>query len=119
VGREKIRHIQHTDEFDGVKNTLTPEKLAKLHDTDTLFVKKYGEKGTATREAFEEKAIVNYYSEIFKDKRKELKITQTQLAKSIGKRREYITLLEKGKTDMQLSTFFSISNALGLKFTLA
>ncbi|WP_418894481.1 helix-turn-helix domain-containing protein [Limibacterium fermenti] len=46
------------------------------------------------------------------------KITQNELAKRIGKKREYIALLEKGETDMQLSTFLSISDALGLQIKL-
>ena len=37
---------------------------------------------------------------------------------SVGKKREYISLLEQGKIDMQLSTFMLIAKALGLKFSL-
>jgi len=36
----------------------------------------------------------------------------------VFEKREYIALLEKGETDMQLSTFLNISQALGLKFSL-
>ena len=36
----------------------------------------------------------------------------------IGKKREYISALEKGQTDMQLSTFLKIADALGLRFSL-
>ena len=49
---------------------------------------------------------------------KELQITQQQLAERVGKKREYIALLEKGETDMQLSTFIFIARALGLRFSL-
>jgi HTH-type transcriptional regulator / antitoxin HipB len=45
-------------------------------------------------------------------------ITQQQLADKIGKKREYVAMLEKGETDMQLSTFIMISEAVGLKFAL-
>ena len=45
-------------------------------------------------------------------------ITQKQLAERIGKERSYIALLEKGETDMQLSTFLMISEAVGLKVAL-
>ena len=31
---------------------------------------------------------------------------------------EYISALEKGQTDMQLSTFLRIADALGLRFSL-
>jgi DNA-binding XRE family transcriptional regulator len=94
------------------------EKLSKLKRADEHFDERYGKPGTPSRIAFEERALNWYYSEILKDRRKELKITQQQLAEKVGKKREYIALLEKGETDMQLSTFLNISQALGLKFAL-
>ncbi|MDR0732444.1 MAG: helix-turn-helix domain-containing protein [Dysgonamonadaceae bacterium] len=97
---------------------LDPAKLAKLKTAEQLFTERYGEQGAPARVAFEERALNWYYSEILKERRKELKITQKQLAEKIGKNREYIALLEKGKTDMQLSTFITISQTLGLKFVL-
>jgi DNA-binding XRE family transcriptional regulator len=98
---------------------LDPGQVAKLHKVDDLFDKRYGKEGTPTREAFEQHTQSWYYGELLKDKRKELKVTQKQLAEKVGKKREYIALLEKGETDMQLSTFLSISQALGLRFALA
>lgn len=97
---------------------LNPEKLEKLHNAEDYLSEKYGAKGTASRAAFHENALNWYYTEILKERRKELRITQKALADRIGKKREYIAILEKGETDMQLSTFFTISNALGLQFTL-
>jgi len=94
------------------------EKIAKLRKADEHFDERYGKSGTQSRIDFENKALAWYYGEILRDKRKELKITQKQLAEKIGKKREYVALLEKGETDMQLSTFFNISQALGLRFTL-
>jgi len=94
------------------------EKLAKLRRADEHFDEQYGKPGTQSRLDFENKALAWYYSEILRDKRKELKITQKQLAEKIGRKREYIALLEKGETDMQLSTFFNISQALGLRLAL-
>ena len=97
---------------------LNPEKVAKLHSFDDLLDREYGKIGTPSREAFHEKALAYYYGEILKDRRKELKITQQQLAERVGKDRSYIAYIEQGKTDMQLSTFLNITNALGLKFSL-
>ncbi len=45
-------------------------------------------------------------------------MTQKVLAEKIGKKREYVSSLEKGQTDMQLSTFLRIADALGLQFSL-
>jgi len=96
---------------------LDQKKLAKLHKVDDLLDECYGEEGTPTREAHRESAYNWYYSELLKDKRKELKITQRQLAERVGKKREYISALEKGEIDMKLSTFLCISNALGLRLS--
>ena len=59
-----------------------------------------------------------YYAEILKDARIEAGITQQQLAERVGKKREYIALLEKGETDMQLSTFLMITQAIGIHVEL-
>jgi Predicted transcriptional regulator with C-terminal CBS domains len=94
------------------------ERIAKLKTADELFDERYGMPGTSERNEFEAKAKAWYYAEILRDTRKKEKVTQKQLAEKIGKKREYIALLEQGKTDMQLSTFLRISEALGLNFTL-
>jgi DNA-binding XRE family transcriptional regulator len=98
---------------------MDPQKLVKLHNVSDLLDERYGEKGTLEREKFHNKALSWYYGEMLKEKRKELKITQKELAEKIGKKREYIALLERGETDMQLSTFLSIIQALGLKLSLS
>ena len=85
---------------------------------EDMFEKEYGTKGTPSREEFEAKARAWYYGEVLKDARKAAGITQQQLADKIGKKREYIALIEKGETDMQLSTFIMMSEALGLHFAL-
>ena len=53
-----------------------------------------------------------------RDARLARSLTQQQLAEKIGKKREYIAMLERGETDMQLSTFIMMSEAVGLKFAL-
>jgi len=97
---------------------LDPEKISKLHKTEELLEKRYGKRGTLEREAFHEQALARYYTEILRDRRKELKITQQELANKIGKERSYISHIERGETDMQLSNFFKISSALGLNLSL-
>ncbi|MDR1884475.1 MAG: helix-turn-helix domain-containing protein [Prevotella sp.] len=97
---------------------LNPEKVARLHSYDDLLNKKYGKRGTPERAASENKAIAYYFGEILKARRKELKLTQQQLADKAGKERSYIARIEKGETNMQLSSLLKISAALGLKFSL-
>ena len=75
---------------------------------------KYGKQGTPEREEFSKSALSFYYGELIKEKRKEKHLTQQQLADQIGKERAYIAKIEQGKTDMQISNFVQIINALGL-----
>lgn len=92
------------------------EKLAKLETTNEYLDEKYGKEGTPEREAFNEKASAWYYGKILRDRRKALKLTQRQLAERIGKEQSYIARVEKGVTDIQVSSFFTIAKALGINF---
>ncbi len=93
-------------------------KIKQLPTTEDMLVQEYGVKGSVTREEFDAKSRAWYYAEVLKNARKSAGITQQQLADKIGKKREYIAMLEKGETDMQLSTFIMISEAVGLRFAL-
>ena len=55
------------------------------------------------------------FAGVLRNRRKELNLTQEELAEKVGKKRTYIARIEKGETDMQLSSFISISQALGIK----
>lgn len=89
------------------------EKVRKLPTMNDYLDKKYGVKGTPEREEFSKKALSYYYGELIKETRKEQKLTQQQLADKIGNEREYITKIEQGKTDLQISNLTQIINALG------
>lgn len=101
-----------------MRPTIDIEKLKKLPTVEDMLQKEFGVKGSVTREEFDAKSRAWYYAEVLKNARKAAGITQQQLADKIGKKREYIAMLEKGETDMQLSTFILISDAVGLKFAL-
>ena len=101
-----------------MKETQYLDKISQLPTINDVLDEKYGKLGKQSRDNFDTKARAWYYAELLKEKRKEKKITQSELAKRIGKKREYIALLERGETDMQLSTFLSISDALGIRLEL-
>ena len=101
-----------------MRPTIDIKKIQELPTVEEMFQEEFGTKGTATREEFDAKSRAWYYAEVLKNARKAAGITQQQLADRIGKKREYIAMLEKGETDMQLSTFIMISEAVGLKFAL-
>lgn len=97
---------------------LNTDKLNKLQSVNDMLDEKYGEQGSASRAEFDAKAQAWYYAELLREERKKRHISQSQLAQIVGKSRTYITALEKGQTDMQLSTFIMLSRALGLNFSL-
>ena len=97
---------------------INTNKLAQMDTANEMLEEKYGKMGSTSRDEFEAKAKAWYYAEVLKDARKKAGITQQQLADKIGKKREYVSLIEKGKTDMQLSTFLLMTEAVGLKVIL-
>lgn len=101
-----------------MRQRIDKNKLRQLPTVEDMFHNEYGAKGTANREEFDAKSRAWYYAEVLKNARKAAGITQQQLADKIGKKREYIAMLEKGETDMQLSTFIMIADAVGVNFAL-
>ena len=92
--------------------------ISKLNNANNLLDKKYGREDTASREEFNKEAIAYYYGEILKQRRKDLNLTQENLADKVGLKRSYIAKIEKGATDMQISSLVRISKALDLNLTL-
>ena len=97
---------------------LDEKRLNKLHTASERLDKEYGPDGSPSREEFNARAKAYYFAEILKEQRKQQKMTQQELADKIGKKREFISNIERGNSDMQLSTFLLISNALGLRYSL-
>jgi HTH-type transcriptional regulator/antitoxin HipB len=87
---------------------MDKEKIKKAKNFDELLDNKYGKIGTEKRDDFEERAQYFVISEILKEARKEAKMTQEQLAEKVGTKKSYISRLENGKCDIQLSTLYRI-----------
>lgn len=96
---------------------IIEEKWVNLPQIDDRLTEKYSPVDSPSRKEFQAKAEAWYFSELLRDERKRQKLTQQELGERIGKKREYISSLEQGKTDMQLSTFMLIAKVLGLKFS--
>ena len=97
---------------------LDEAKLARLHTAGELLDAQYGATGTESRRAFEDEAKAYYYGVILRDRRKQLKMTQQQLAEKVGTQRSYIARVEGGKADIQMSSFMRILSALGIGIEL-
>jgi len=84
------------------------EEIRNAKSFDELLDIKYGKIGAKERDDFEERAQYFVISEMLKESRREAKITQEQLAEKIGTKKSYISRLENGKCDVQLSTLYRI-----------
>ncbi|MDE6554135.1 MAG: helix-turn-helix domain-containing protein [Muribaculaceae bacterium] len=95
---------------------LNPEKLAELTSFNDELDEKYGVPGTPSREQFDEGSLAWFYGNMLRERRKELKLTQKQVAEKLGREQSYIARVESGKADIQLSSFFRIAAILGIQF---
>jgi len=94
-------------------------KLKTAKNFDELLEIKYGKIGAPKRDAFEQKAQYFVISEMLKDARQEAHLTQEQLAAKIGTKKSYISRVENGKADIQLSTLYRIfEDGLGKRVSL-
>jgi HTH-type transcriptional regulator / antitoxin HipB len=87
---------------------MDKEKIKNAKNFDELLDIKYGNIGTEKRDDFEERAQYFVISEMLKSARKEANMTQEQLAEKVGTKKSYISRLENGKCDIQLSTLYRI-----------
>ena len=69
---------------------------------------RYGKIGSKKRTEFEIKAKSFAIGEILREARKEAKMTQEELAKKTGTKKSFISRIENGHSDIQLSTLYLI-----------
>ena len=81
--------------------------------------KRYGKIGTEKRTEFEIRAKTFAIGELIKEERKQAQLTQAQLADKIGAKKSFISRIENGHSDIQLSTLYKlIELGLGRKVNL-
>jgi len=98
------------------------KNLKNIRTFDELLDKKYGKVGAPKRNEFEEKAHMFIISEMLKEARKEAKLTQQELADKVKTKKSYISRLENGIGNVQLSTLIRIfetglGKRIGLTFS--
>ncbi|GEO06220.1 transcriptional regulator [Adhaeribacter aerolatus] len=82
--------------------------------------KRYGEQGSLKRTEFEIKAKAFAIGEVIKEERRLANMTQEQLAEKTGTKKSFISRIENGHSDIQLSTLYRILEiGLGRKITLS
>ena len=99
---------------------MTREEMNRLHLTplEDLLDEEYGPMGSPERMKFEAEAEAFCLAETLKEQRRLAGLTQQELADKIGTKKSYISKLENGHADVQLSTLFRIFSGLGKRISL-
>lgn len=92
--------------------------LMNCTNLDELLDVEFGKVGTLSREEFDSEAEAFCLAQTLKEERIRAGLTQEQLAEKIGTKKTYISRLENGKADIQLSTLFRIFEGLGRRVRL-
>jgi HTH-type transcriptional regulator/antitoxin HipB len=82
--------------------------MKNLKDFEDILKEKYGEKGTPERDKFDAGSLAFRLGVMLKEARQEAKITQAELAKKTGTKKSYISRIERGKSDIQISTYHKL-----------
>jgi ribosome-binding protein aMBF1 (putative translation factor) len=77
-------------------------------DFEDVLIEKYGEKGSSARDKFDGDSLAFRLGVMLKEARQEAKITQEQLAEKTGTKKSYISRIERGQSDIQISTYYKL-----------
>jgi len=82
--------------------------MKKITTFDEHLDERYGEPGSKNRIEFELKAKAFAIGEILRAARKEAHLTQEELARKTGTQKSFISRIENGHSDIQLSTLYRL-----------
>ncbi|MFD1628596.1 helix-turn-helix domain-containing protein [Pseudopedobacter beijingensis] len=97
------------------------KKYDNIKNFDQLIELEHGKLGTESRNKYEENSQMFIISEMLKEARKNANLTQEQLAQKTGTKKSYISKIENGKGNIQISTLIRIfelglNKKIGLTF---
>lgn len=75
---------------------------------DQLLDEQYGPKGSEKRDKFEADSLAFRLGVMLKEARKEANLTQEELAERTGTKKSYISRIERGLSDIQISTYYKL-----------
>ena len=88
-------------------------KKMDITPIEDLITEDFGPFGTPERDQFEMECDAFIIGEKLKDERLKAGLTQEQLANKIGTKKSFISRVERGHTDIQLSTLVKLFRGLG------
>ena len=89
-----------------------------LTPIEDLITEDFGKVGTAERDALEMECDAFIIGEQLKEERRRAGLTQEELAEKIGTKKSFISRVEKGKADIQLSTLVKVFRGLGRQVSI-
>lgn len=111
------------DHFKEFRKTLPQQECKTMDNTkfkkmdltpiEDLITEDFGAIGTPEREQFEMECDAFIIGEQLKEERIRAGLTQDQLADKIGTKKSFISRVERGHADIQLSTLVKLFRGLG------
>jgi ribosome-binding protein aMBF1 (putative translation factor) len=82
--------------------------MKNVNTFDQLLDEKYGKKGNAERDKFDADSLAFRLGAMLKEARIEANLTQEELAEKTGTKKSYISRIERGLSDIQISTYYKL-----------
>ena len=93
-------------------------KKLNLTPIEDLIAEDFGKVGTPERDTFEMECDAFIIGEQLKDERLKAGLTQEELAEKIGTKKSFISRVEKGRADIQLSTLVKVFRGVGREISV-
>jgi HTH-type transcriptional regulator/antitoxin HipB len=77
----------------------------KTKTLSQLLDENYGPKGTPERDKYDAESLAFRLGVMLKEARQEANLTQEELAEKTGTKKSYISRIERGLSDIQISTY--------------
>jgi HTH-type transcriptional regulator/antitoxin HipB len=75
---------------------------------DQFLDEKYGKKGNVQRDQFDADSLAFRLGVMLKEARVEANLTQEELAEKTGTKKSYISRIERGLSDIQITTYYKL-----------
>ena len=99
---------------------MEDKTMNDITNFEDLLREKYGEKGTPARDKYDADSLAFRLGVMLREARKEAKLTQQELAQRTGTKKSYISRIERGKSDIQFSTYQKlIETGLGKQLSIS
>lgn len=82
--------------------------MKRITDFEELLNDKYGDKGTPKRDKYDADSLAFRLGIMLREARQEANITQEELAVRTGTKKSYISRIERGKSDIQITTYYKL-----------